>query len=223
MTDPGQAVLFRYLPGQAGEGAFERIASLPGRPGAMALGQNGSLFVLSYRPEAGPNETQVLEIPFDEDGTPLAPRVAAEFSGTPLSLARDPLSGSLDALVREKGGDTVLLELSRAWLRRPDGPPAAAFRLSRWKREMETSFPGSETPVLPLMLRPNRLDFAAFDSTGALYLGASETRLVLKFDLDRPGGTTDHNLGVAAVVEQEQGSARKRVRVHAWRKVTPGL
>src|SRR5262249_10528791 len=151
------------------------------------------------------------------DGKPLPPRAVADLPGTPLSLSRDPLSGALYALVRESGGDTVLLELSRTWLRRPLGPPAEAFRLSRWRREMETAFPGGDTPVLPLMLRPSRVDFAAFDAVGGLYIGASETRVVLKFDLDRPGGTADHTLGVTGVVEQERGSLRKRVRLYAWR------
>jgi hypothetical protein len=224
VTDPRQGLLFRFHPERTSpETAFERVTSLPGQPGPIALGQNGSIFVLADAPEIGTNDTKVFEIPFDEGGSPLAPRPLAELAGTPLSLARDPVSGSLYTLVREKQGDTVLLELSRSWLRRPDRAPAEAFRLSRWRREMETILPGGDTPVLPPLLLPSRLDFARFDAAGGLYFGASDTRVVLKFDLDRPAGTTDHNLGVAAVVEQERGSARKRVRMLAWRKATPGL
>jgi hypothetical protein len=223
VTDPAQAALFRCVPSDSGVPPCDRVASLPGRPGPMALGLNGSLFVLSSVSSVGPNDAQVLEIPFDEGGKPLPPRNVAELPGTPLSLARDPVSGSLYALVRERGGDSVLLELSRAWLRRPAASPTEAFRLSRWKREIETAFPGGETPVLPLILRPSRADFAAFDAVGGLYLGASETRLVLKFDLDRPGGSADHTLGLTGVVEQERGSPRKRVRLYAWRNAVPGL
>jgi len=223
LTDPSQAALFRCSPEEPAEPPCERIASLPGRPGPMALGLNGSLYVLSLVSEVGPNDTEVVEIPFDEDGKPLPPRAVAGLPGTPLSLARDPLAGSLYALVREAGGDTVLLELSGSWLQRPLRPAAEAFRLSRWRRDVETTFPDGNTPVLPPILRPSRIDFAAFDAVGALYLGASETRVVLKFDLDRPGGTADHTLGLAGVVEQERGTFRKRVRLNAWPNATPGL
>ena len=57
------------------------------------------------------------------------------------------------------------------------------------------------------------LDFLAFDNLGFLYLGAREKDLVLKFDLDRLGGSR-HIVNIAAATE----AGSPKARLHAWRK-----
>jgi hypothetical protein len=144
-------------------------------------------------------------------------------------MALEPVSGNLFALVRERLGDDVILELSRNWLRHPVGELTPVFSLEQFREETQegvlprTSRKRRATMVLterlPSTLVPDRLDFIAFDDFGFLYVGAIDRDIVLKFDLDRLDAS--HVLGVAAVVEEvPQGTnkASPKVRLRAWKK-----
>jgi hypothetical protein len=226
LSDPVAGGIVRLRTGGApGPMIAEDVAAIPGRPGPIALGRNGSLYVLADERSTGMigAESALWEIPLEDEQDPATPRRVAALPGEPRSLARDPLTGSLHALFGERGGDTVLLELTRSWLRRPEGEPREAFRLSAWKREVETMLPDADTPGIGGALFPTRLEFAAFDETGAVYFGAAGVGLVLKCDLDRPGGASHHAVAVAAVIEQDRRSEAKLPRLLGWRRSAPGL
>jgi hypothetical protein len=149
----------------------------------------------------------------DGSGTP-AP--VARLDGRGRSLAFDPLSGSLFALVQDRSDDSVLLEFSRRSLHDPSSPPVEAFRLSGWRAEVESAFPPLE-PSIPPSLFPPRLAFASFDAAGTLYLGSSETGLVLQADLERPG-TGARKVGLSGIVGADRDTGRPRSLLQAWKK-----
>jgi prepilin-type N-terminal cleavage/methylation domain-containing protein len=225
LTDPAGGAVFRFHPeaADAKRGGVERIATIGEEPGPIASAPSGSLYFLARRVSLGDERTTVWELPFDEALSPLAPRAVGLLPGEPRSLALDPTTGSLHALQREPLGDDVLFELSSDWLRQPRGRPRESFRLSRWKREYERDVPKPDDVVLPGRAFPPGIDFVTFDSFGSAYLGAAKINMVLKCELERPEGTAYHFVGVAGVVEEEAGSARKKLRLHAWRKATSGL
>jgi hypothetical protein len=225
ISDPAAGRIVRIrADGPPGAPVPEVVASMPGRPGPLALGRNGTLYVLVDERSTGliGAGAALWEIPLESDEEP-SPRRVAPLPGEARSLARDPLTGGLFALFGERGGDTILLEMTRRWLKRPEGKPREVFRLSAWKREVETTLPDAETPGIDGALFPTRLEFASFDDTGAVYFGAASVGLVLKCDLDRPGGVSHHRVRLAAVVEQDLRSETIIPRVLGWRRATPGL
>jgi hypothetical protein len=225
LSDPSAGAIFRYLPGDPdpGRARVEPVAAVPGRPGPLVLGDNGSIYCLAEAPGAEGGGTVLWELAFDPAGAPEPPRRVARLEGAPRSVALDPLTGSLYALLADPLGDTVLLELSRPWLRRPQTPPREAFRLSSWRKEVERTLPEAGDVVIPRNLLPPSLDFVSFDASGALYFGAAKVELVLQAELDRPGGVGLHTLGVAGIVGQEPGLVRKSIRIQAWRKKVFGF
>ena len=172
---------------------------------------------------------------FDETLEPVGPVLVGRFDGTGISLARDPVGGSLIALVRSTGNDFVILELDRQWLRGEDENGGAAqkepvqlFSLREWLRALEEGdvapgdipFHPSEIAERMAYLRVDELDFISFDALGSLYMGAQEANLVLKFELARPSGR--YAVGVSAGVIERAAGLTPTVRLHAWRKRVPG-
>lgn len=222
LSDPMGGGIFRYIPGPADwrKASVERVASIDGRPGPVAPALNGSLYVLAEEIDPWEEGTAVLwELPFDDDSSPQPPRRVARLAGEARSLAFDPATGSLYALLRERLGDMVLLELSRPWLRGPRQRPHEVFRLSRWRKELETTMPKLDDVRIPWGLFPRSLDFVSFDPTGYLYFGAPD--LVMKGELPRPGAVAFHSVGLSGVVAQ--GAGEKTARLQAWRKTPGGL
>lgn len=222
LSDPLSEGIFRYVPGSPDwrTARAERIASISGRPGSIAAALNGSLYILAEDPDPWEEGTAVLwELPFDDEFAPQPPRRVARLPGQARSLAFDPATGFLYALVRDRFGDTVLLELSRAWLRSPRQKPHEAFRLSRWRKEHDSRIPRLDEARIPAGLFPESLDFVYFDPIGYLYFGAAREKLVLKGELPRPAAFTFHSVLVAAVVAERAGD--RTARLQAWRK-TPG-
>jgi len=226
LSDPSQGAVFRYLPGALDplNGRPQSAFLVRGRPGPLALGDNGSLYVLTDDPEATESgRTVVWELPFDGASAPLLPRRIARLAGEGRSLAVDPLTGSLYVLMRDGRGDSVLVELSRLWLRRPEGLPREAFRLSAYKKQIESTFPTLGEVRIHPSLFPPFLDFVAFDAAGSLYLGASKTSIVVQAELERPGGVSFHRVGLAGIVGQDPHSDKKVVRLNAWKKTVFGF
>lgn len=193
-------------------GSFTPVAFLPGAPGALAFGLDGILYCVLTPPEASGGDV-LWAVPVDGRGTP-AP--VARLDGRGRSLAYDPLSGSLYALVQERGGDSVLRAFSRRSLREPGAPPELPFRLSAWKAEVESAFPPLD-PSVPPNLFPARLDFASFDANGTLYLGAWDVGLVLQTELARLG-LGRRKVGVSGIVGADVATGRPRSLLQAWKK-----
>jgi hypothetical protein len=192
----------------------EKVATMRGSPGSMVLGADGHLYFLL---EAA-SGTSLFKLPFDETLSPGEPHLVAPLPGTGISLSFEPNSGNLFALMRDRQGDSVILELERRWLRDPSEDVEPIFRLADFRTEMlegrsERITTSDAVPLarLPSTLVPERLDFLAFDTLGLLYVGAREQNLVLKFDLDRPDAR--HTVEVVGVVS-EDGTTR----FHGWKR-----
>jgi hypothetical protein len=167
-------------------------------------------------------EGSLWRLAFDETLSPRPPERVAPLPGYAISLARDPVSGSLFGLLREPTtGDSVVLELDRAFLKGL-AAPKRQFSLRAWRdgltnprsdpRELPPSMEG--VPALG-SLEIEDFDFLSFDSFGSLYLGSRRASLVLKFELDRPSGR--YLVGLSAGVV-ERGDLPPSIRMHAWRK-----
>ena len=192
----------------------EKIAALKGSPGPMVLGADGHIYFL-LETTIG---TSLWKLPFDETLSPEEPILVAPLPGAGLSLSLEPNSGNIFALMRDRQGDSVILELERRWLRDPSEEVEPIFKLGDFRTETlegrsERANTSDTVPLarLPSALVPERLDFLAFDYLGLLYIGAREQNLVLKFDLDRPDAR--HTVEIVGVVS-EDGTAR----FHGWKR-----
>lgn len=202
-----KATLFRYRFDAGGqpEGP-EVLAKLNGTPSSMVRGTDGSLYFLLEQSSG----SSIWKIGFDEFLSPGEPVEVGPLPGQGLSLAVDPESGNLFALVGERSGDTTIVELSRYWLANPVGEANRIFSLNEFR---------DKTVRLSSTLLPEQLDFVAFDDYGLLYVGATEQDLVLKFDLGRPDAR--HEVEIAGVALERTGAAEGTlpdVKLHAWRK-----
>ena len=222
VTSQEKGAIFRFRFGPDGKPlAPKKVVDVKGSPRAIVTGFDGELYFLLDQA----NETSLWRLPFDESGDPEAPTAIGALDGQAVSLAADSLSGSLFVLVRERLGDTVVLELDSAWIAGSSKEPLHVFSLEALgeesmdgrsqDRETEAKRAATRLPSTRLapILVPETLDFLAFDNLGFLYLGAREKGLVLKFDLDRPGSSR-HIVNIAAATEAGSGKAR----LHAWRK-----
>ncbi len=214
-----RGAIFRFSFGGRGKpGNPERLYGLTGTPGALVEGTDGHLYFLMNQGQQG----SLWKMAFDETLSPQEPERIGALPGLAVSLARDPVSGDLFALVRDLSADFLVLELGRAFLK-GEGEARRLYSLREWReglldvkndpRELAPALPGA--PALP-SLEIEELDFLSFDSFGSLYLGCRRASLVLKFDLDRPSGR--YVVGLAAgVVERGEGLS-PAIRMHAWKK-----
>ena len=222
VTSQERGAIFRFRFDQDGHPlAPKKVTGVKGSPRAIVARFDGELYFLLDQA----NETSLWRLPFDESGDPEAPTAIGELNGQAVSLAADSLSGSLFALVRERLGDTVVLELDSAWIAGSSEESIRVFSLDDFREESmdgrsqdrETEEKRAATSLtsarLATTLLPETLDFLAFDNLGFLYLGARDKDLVLKFDLDRLGSSR-HVVNIAATTEAGSGKAR----LHAWRK-----
>ena len=237
ITSHERGALYRYtFDGSGKPRGPERLFSVPGTPGAIVEGTDGHLYFLVDRGQEG----DVWKMAFDETLSPTEPELIGALPGVGVSLARDPIEGSLLALVRERTGDFLVVELSRAWLKGTEDDedsatrseskhePRVLFSLREWQRKLEEGrvepgeipFPVQELPLRMAQLRTDEVNFIAFDTLGALYMGATEANLVLKFELARPSGR--YTVGVAAGVVELGELLAPEVRIHGWRRA-PGL
>jgi hypothetical protein len=214
-----RGAIFRFPFGARGSpGKPERLFPLTGTPGALVEGTDGHLYFLMNHGERG----SLWKMAFDETLSPQEPVQVGALPGLAVSLARDPVSGDLFALVRDPTADFVVIELGRGFLKGLADPPPL-FSLREWRdglldvktdpRELPFAFQGVE--ALP-SLEIEELDFLSFDSFGSLYMGCRKASLVMKFELDRPSGR--YVVGLAAgVVERGEGLSPS-IRMHAWKK-----
>lgn len=214
-----RGAIFRFQFGsQAKPGNPERLFRLTGTPGALVEGTDGHLYFLMNHGERG----SLWKMAFDETLSPQEPVRVGALPGLAISLARDPVSGDLFALVRDPTADFVVLELGRGFLKSV-ADPRPFFSLREWRdglldvktdpRDLPFAIQG--VPALP-SLEIEELDFLSFDSFGSLYMGCRKASLVLKFELDRPSGR--YVIGLAAgVVERGEGLSPS-IRMHAWKK-----
>jgi len=228
-----KGAIYRYRFDSSGKpGKPERVFGLTGTPGPVVEGSDGHLYFLLQHGQRG----SVWRMAFDETLEPVEPELVGRLDGAGVSLARDPVEGSLLCLVRARNGDFVILELSRAWLRGADvlegvprEDPPVLFSLREWVTKLEegrvdqSEIPFSLGELAQKMgvLRIDNLDFLSFDSLGSLYMGAWEENLVLKFQLARP--SRRYAVGVAAGVVERGAGLSPMVRIHAWRERVPGL
>jgi prepilin-type N-terminal cleavage/methylation domain-containing protein len=213
-----RGAIFRFPFGARGSpGKPERLFPLTGTPGALVEGTDGHLYFLMNHGERG----SLWKMAFDETLSPQEPVQVGALPGLAVSLARDPVSGDLFALVRDPTADFVVLELGRGFLKGL-AEPRPLYSLREWRdglvdvkadaRELSFAMPGvSKLPTLEI----DELDFLSFDSFGSLYMGCRKTSLVLKFELDRPSGR--YVVGLAAGVV-ERGELSPSIRMHAWKK-----
>lgn len=214
-----KGAIFRFPFGPRGNpGNPERLYQVTGTPGALVEGTDGHLYFLVNHGERG----SLWKMAFDETLSPQEPLEVGALPGLAVSLARDPVSGGLFALVRDAAADFVVLELGRGFLKAA-GEPRRLLSLREWRsgllavkddaRELPLAMEGVE--ALPA-LEIEELDFVSFDSFGSLYTGCRKASLVLKFELDRPSGR--YVVGLAAgVVERGEGLS-PAIRMHAWKK-----
>jgi hypothetical protein len=228
VTSQEKGAIFRYRFDREGRPlGLEQIARAEGSPRAVVLAADGELYFLLDQPSSN----SLWRLPFDETGDPQEPAPVGSIPGQALSLAVDPLSASLFALVRERLGDTVVLELGSGWLADPTEEPLRVFSLEDFVEEtMEGRSQDRETERkraasmiasvrLPTTVLPEDLDFLAFDNLGLLYLGARDKDLVLRFDLDRLGSSR-HMVNIAAAIQgvSTKATGSPKARLQAWRK-----
>jgi type II secretory pathway pseudopilin PulG len=204
----------------------ERLFPLSGTPGTLVEGTDGHLYFLMNHEDRG----SLWRMTFDETLSPGAPVLVGSLPGTAVSLSRDPVEGSLFALVRERTGDSIVVELDRGFLAGVAKAPAleALFSLRQWLSNLEEGkvdpreipFPTQEIPEKLAALRVDELDFVSFDGLGSLYTGNREGSLVLKFELERPTGR--FALGLAAGVIERGEDLPPEIRLHAWKKSAAG-
>jgi len=219
--EKGAVFRFRFGP-QGTPGNPERMFRLTGTPGAMVEGTDGHLYFLMNQGERG-ERGSLWKMAFDETLSPQEPVQVGALPGLAVSLARDPVSGDLFALVRDPTADFVVLELGRGFLKGL-AEPRPIYSLREWRdglldlkadpRELPFAIPGVADALPTLDI--DELDFLSFDSFGSLYVGCRKASLVLKFELDRPSGR--YVVGLAAgVVERGEGLSPS-IRMHAWKK-----
>lgn len=214
-----KGAIFRFRFDRKGNpGKPERVFRLTGTPGALVEGTDGHLYFLMNHGEAG----SLWKMAFDETLAPQEPLRILELPGLAVSLARDPVSGDLLAIARDRSADFVVLELGRGVLRGL-AEPKRLLSLREWRdglmnvqsdpRKLPFALEGvSALPSLEI----ESLDFLSFDAFGSLYTGCRRASLVLKFELDRPSGR--YVIGLAAgVVERGEGLSPS-IRMHAWKK-----
>ena len=169
---------------------------------------------------------------FDETLEPVAPELVGRLDGAGVSLARDPVEGSLLCLVRARDGDYVILELSRAWLRGADVPqqdPPVLFSLREWVTKLEEGrvapgeipFALGELAQKMSVLRIDNLDFLSLRLTWLSVHGS---------DGGKPRPQVRARTAFAPLRRgrrRRRGRARRRtepmIRIHAWRERVPGL
>ncbi len=111
--------IFRFRFGAGGTpGKPERLFRLTGTPGSLVEGSDGHLYFLMNHGEQG----SIWKVPFDETLSPQEPVRVAALPGLAVSLARDPVSGDLFALVRDAARG---LRRPRARPGFPEGPGGA--------------------------------------------------------------------------------------------------
>ncbi len=214
-----KGTIFRFRFGALGKPTQpERLFRLTGTPGSLVEGTDGHLYFLMNHGEQG----SIWRMAFDETLSPQEPVRVGSLPGLAVSLARDPVSGDLFALVRDARADFVAFELGRGFLKAL-AEPRRVFSLRDWReglmdanadpRDLPWAMEG--VPALP-SLEIEDLDSLSFDSFGSLYMGCRKASLVLKFELDRPSGR--YIVGLAAgVVERGEGLS-PAIRMHAWKK-----
>jgi prepilin-type N-terminal cleavage/methylation domain-containing protein len=214
-----KGAIFRFPFGSKGNpGKPERLFRLTGTPGALVMGTDGFLYFLMNHGEQG----SLWKMAFDETPSPQEPVPVAALPGLAVSLARDPVSGDLFALVRDRSADFVALELGRGFLK-GTAEPERVFSLREWREglmDVQTDPRNLPPPTEGASALPSialeELDFVSFDAFGSLYTGSRKASLVLKFELDRPSGR--YVVGLAAgVVERGEGLS-PAIRMHAWKK-----
>lgn len=208
-------------------GRPERLFGLSGAPGAMVEGTDGHLYFVMNHGVQG----SLWKMAFDETLQPVEPVQVGALPGQAISLARDPVSGDLFALVQSPIGDSLVLELGPGFLKElpgKAGEPKEVFSFEEWRTK------ASEGRLDPRELRAatqemsdrlafsnvEDLDFLSFDALGSLYTGNRDASLVLEFELDRPSGRFAVGLA-AGVVEQGEGLGPV-IRMHAWKKRQAG-
>ncbi len=207
--------------------APERLFGVRGAPGAMVEGTDGHLYFVMNEGERG----SLWKMAFDETLQPREPVLVGALPGQAIALARDPVSGDLFALVRARFGDSVVLELGRAFLKGvagKQGEPKQVFSFREWRNKAtegrldpaDLQVATQETSDRLAFTDVVELDLLSFDALGSLYTGNRASNLVLKFELDRPSGR--YAVGLAAgVVERGEGLAPV-IRMHAWKKRQAG-
>jgi hypothetical protein len=192
--------LFRYRFDSSGEpeASPEEVARVPGSPGPLTLGRDGSMYFLME--EDG--NSSLWRLPFDETLSPGPPSRVGPLPGRGLSLAWDPRGSFIYALVRDDLGDSVIVEVSPSWSGDPSEMPFEIFRLSDWRRQLEDA--ASSRPISLMAGRvPEGLDFLSFGPLGSLYLGDTEMDLVLRVHLKRPGADEHLTMEVGPVVDSQ--------------------
>ncbi len=214
-----KGAVFRFRFGsRAKPGNPERLFRLTGTPGALVEGTDGHLYFLMNHGERG----SLWKMAFDETLAPQEPVRVGALPGLAVSLARDPVSGDLFAIVRDATADFVVLELGRGFLKSL-AEPRPLFSLRAWReglldvktdpRDLPFAIEGVEgLPSLDI----DELDFLSFDSFGSLYMGCRTASLVLKFELARPSGR--YVVGLAAGVVERGEDLSPLIRMHAWKK-----
>jgi hypothetical protein len=215
--EKGAIFRFRFGPGGT-PGKPERLFRVTGTPGTLVEGGDGHLYFVMNNGDRG----SLWKLAFDETLSPQEPVRVGALPGLAVSLASDPVSGDLFALVRDARADFVALELSRRFLKGV-AEPRQVFSLREWREGVvEAKATPGELPLamegvsaLP-SLEIEELDFLSFDSFGSLYTGSRSASLVLKFELDRPSGR--YVVGLAAgLVERGEGLA-PAIRMHSWKR-----
>jgi hypothetical protein len=214
-----KGAIFRFRFGPRGTpGKPERLFRVTGTPGALVEGSDGHLYFVMNHGEQG----SLWKVAFDETLSPQEPVRVGSLPGLAVSLASDPVSGHLFALVRDKRADFVALELGRGFLKGL-AEPRRVFSLREWREGVtevkatpgELSLAREGVSALP-SLDIEELDFLSFDSFGSLYTGCRSASLALKFELDRPSGR--YVVGLAAGVVERGEGLTPAIRMHSWKK-----
>jgi Prokaryotic N-terminal methylation motif len=224
VTSLEKGAIYRFRFSAGGKpGRPERLFGLRGAPGAMVEGTDGHLYFVMNEGDTGSLWTMA----FDETLKPVEPVSIGKLPGQAVSLARDPVSGDLFALVLDSQGDSVVLELGPGFLKGVSGKkgePKRVFSLREWRTQAaegrldpgERQLATQELSDRLAFTDVEDLDSLSFDALGSLYTGNRDKRLVLKFELDRPSGR--YAVGLAAgVVERGEGLSPV-IRMHAWKK-----
>jgi hypothetical protein len=223
VTSQEKGAIFRFRFGaQAKPGRPEQLFRVTGTPGALVEGGDGHLYFLMNHGEQG----SLWKMAFDEALSPQEPVRIGALPGLAVSLARDPLSGDLFALVRNATADFVALELGRGFLKGL-AEPRQVFSLREWRegalpvksdpRGLSTAMAMAieGVPALPA-LEIEELDFLSFDAFGSLYTGCRKASLALKFELDRPSGR--YVVGLAGGVVERGEGLPPLIRLHSWKQ-----
>jgi prepilin-type N-terminal cleavage/methylation domain-containing protein len=228
VTSLEKGAIFRFRFASNGKpGRPDRVFGVTGSPGAMAEGTDGQLYFLMNHGERG----SLWKMAFGETLQPVEPALVAALPGRAVSLARDPASGDLFALVESPVAGSLVLELPPSFLRGASGQggePKQVFSFRQWRTQASEARTDPRELQVATQEMSDRLAFTdveeldslSFDALGSLYLGSRDANLVLKFELDRPSGRFVVGLA-AGVVERGEGLPPV-VRMHAWKKRQSG-